>query len=247
MEVKTSRIGHKLEDNMKLKYVVVKLLLLSLIIGCTQLEEVDKETITLEAVDKESDLLLKEEVNEETAVLLENLDKETIVLKDIESYTIGGSFNTIGIEEDDKTLACINYPEDIKEGVFIDLDTSEVPIIKIQSVEVNLDQIKLCSEYFNTQEYTYTAIFSENFQYTINGYVFKNEDTKILTENDKIVGLDLNADNKSDYLNTCSSMESEHLSIWVNELKEARLAYAYRRVDADLIETCEDIDYPDVK
>ncbi len=247
MEVKTSRIGHKLEDNMKLKYVVVKLLLLSLIIGCTQLEEVDKETITLEAVDKESDLLLKEEVNEETAVLPENLNKETIVLKDSESYAIGGSFNTIGIEENDKTLACINYPENIKKGFFLDLDTSEVPIIKLQSIEVNPDQINLCNEYFNTQEYTHTAVFSENFQYTVNGYVFKNEDIKIFTENGKMIGLDLNSDNKSDYLNTCSSIESENLSIWDNELKQARLAYAYRRIDADLIETCEDIDYLDIE
>ncbi|WLG14651.1 hypothetical protein Q6344_04765 [Psychrobacter cibarius] len=233
----TNRIGHKLEDKMKLKYVVIKLMLLSLITGCTQLEEVDQE----------ADLLLEEKVNEETAVLLENLNKETIVLKDSESYTIGGSFNTIGIEEDDKTLACINYPEHIKKGVFIDLDTSEVPIIKVQNIEVNPDQINLCNEYFNSQEYTHTAIFSEAFQYTTNGYVFKNEDTKILTKNGKIIGLDLNTDNNSDYLNTCSSIESEHLSIWDNELKEVRLAYAYRRVDADLIETCEDIDYPDVK
>lgn len=237
MEVMTNRIGHKLEDKMKLKYVVIKLMLLSLITGCTQLEEVDQET----------DLLLEEKVNEETAVLLENLNKETIVLKDSESYTIGGSFNTIGIEEDGKTLACINYPEHIKKGVFIDLDTSEVPIIKVQNIKVNPDQINLCNEYFNTQEYTHTAIFSENFKYTINGYVFKNEDTKILTKNGKIIGLDLNADNNSDYLNTCSSIESEHLSIWDNKLKEVRLAYAYRRVDADLIETCEDTDYPDVK
>lgn len=237
MEVMTNRIGHKLEDKMKLKYVVIKLMLLSLITGCTQLEEVDQE----------ADLLLEEKVNEETAVLLENLNKETIVLKDSESYTIGGSFNTIGIEEDDKTLACINYPEHIKKGVFIDLDTSEVPIIKVQNIEVNPDQINLCNEYFNSQEYTHTAIFSEAFQYTTNGYVFKNEDTKILTKNGKIIGLDLNTDNNSDYLNTCSSIESEHLSIWDNELKEVRLAYAYRRVDADLIETCEDIDYPDVK
>lgn len=235
MEVMTNRIGHKLEDKMKLKYVVIKLMLLSLITGCTQLEEVDQE----------ADLLLEEKVNEETAVLLENLNKETIVLKDSESYTIGGSFNTIGIEEDDKTLACINYPEHIKKGVFIDLDTSEVPIIKVQNIEVNPDQINLCNEYFNSQEYTHTAIFSEAFQYTTNGYIFDKNDIKFLIENGKIIGLDLNADNNSDYLNTCSGIESEHLSVWEDELKKARLAYASRHIDADLLETCGNIDYPE--
>lgn len=66
---------------------------------------------------------------------------------------------------------------------------------------------------------------------------------KFLIENGKIIGLDLNADNKSDYLNTCSSIESEHLSVWVDELKKARLAYASRHIDADLLETCGNIDY----
>ena len=223
MEVKTSYIGHKMEDKMKLRYVVAKLMLLSLIAGCTQLEE----------------------ANEDVAELSKEISEETIVPKDSKSYVSGGSYNTIGIEQDNKTLACIKYSATIKKGVFLDLDSSGIPIIKIQSIEVNPDQIKLCNEYFNSQEYTYTAIFSEAFQYTTNGYIFDENDIKFFIENGKIIGLDLNADNKSDYLNTCSSIESEHLSVWENELKNARLAYAYRHIEAYLLETCGNIDYPE--
>lgn len=223
MAAMTNLIGHKLEDRMKLKYIVVKLVLLSLIIGCTQLEE----------------------ANEDVTELSKEISEDIIVPKDSKSYVSGGSYNTIGIEQDNKTLACIKYSTTIKKGVLIDLDSSEIPTIKIQSIEVNPDQIKLCNEYFNSQEYTHTAISSEAFQYTTNGYIFDENDIKFLIENGKIIGLDLNADNKSDYLNTCSSIESEHLSVWEDKLKKARLAYASRHIDADLLETCGNIDYPE--
>lgn len=244
MEVMINRIGHKLEGKMKPKHLIINLILSNFIISCTQLEEVSEENVTSkEKIDNET-AFLPEAVNEENVVLLEESNKKTILPKKNSSYISGGSFNTISIEQDNKTLVCIKYSGIIKDGVFIDLDTSEVPIIRIQSVGVDPNQLKVCNEFFNTQEYTHTAIFLEDFHYTVNGYVFKNDDTKIFTENGKMIGLDLNDDNKSDYLNTCSSIESEHLSVWDSELKKARLAYAYRRIDADLIETCNDIDYP---
>lgn len=223
MAVMTNLIGHKLEDRMKLKHIVVKLVLLSLMIGCTQLEE----------------------ANEDVTELLKEISEETIVPKDSKSYVSGGSYNTIGIEQGNKTLACIKYSTTIKKGVLLNLDSSEISIIKIQSIEVNPDQIKLCNEYFNSQEYTHTAIFYEAFQYTTNGYIFDENDIKFFIEKGKIIGLDLNDDNKSDYLNTCSSIESEHLSVWEDEIKKARLAYASRHIDADLLETCGNIDYPE--
>lgn len=104
---------------MKLRYVVVKLILLSLITDCTQLEE----------------------ANEDVTELSKEISEETTVSKDSKSYVSGGSYNTIGIEQDNKTLACIKYSATIKKGVFLDLDSLEIPIIKIQSIEVNPNKI----------------------------------------------------------------------------------------------------------
>lgn len=212
MEVVTNHTGRKMEGKMKINYLVAKLILSSLLSGCTPPHQANEKTI---------------------------IEKHTNI------YLNGGSFNTISLEQGNKTLACIKYPGTINKGIFLDLSTIEEPIIKLQNITTSSDQIKLCNEYFNTEDYNNTAIFLETFEYTTNGYVFDSSNTKLITKNGNLTGLDFNNDNKADYLNTCSSIEAEHLNVWVDEKKNHRLAYAYRYIDADLLETCDNIDYPE--
>lgn len=161
------------------------------------------------------------------------------------NYIRGGSFNTIAFEDGKKTLACIKYSAAISKGIFLNFDDAVKPIIRNATVTANSEQLKLCREYFNSEEYTHTSLFIEPFEYTINGFVFKRGDINLINEGGNKAGIDVNSDNKADYVHTCSSMEAEHLNIWSDKSKNKRLAYANRYIDADLIETCNNNDYPE--
>lgn len=160
-------------------------------------------------------------------------------------YLKGETFSTMGVDNDSKTLFCIESTNRMEEVAIIDNSSFESTKIIAADALHDKKYLNLCEDNFDINIYNNVVIVEDAYEYSTTGYILDAKNIDFMHDEIGGVALDINKDGNADYIETCSSMESEHLNVWDNKGKNTRLMYAYRHIDADLIETCGDIDYPE--
>ncbi len=168
--------------------------------------------------------------------------------KNISNVIMGGTYHSLNTDDSYPNLICINYDKHIEEAMLIGFDEDDVSYaLKFLTLPVMQDRqlLEKCNAEATLTESHYIAYLPEGSKFSGYGQAFDADDANSIDKDGQIIGLDFDKDGQPDYLTTCSSMEGEHLNAWHDDTRSKKLAYAYRYINADLISTCEEIDYED--
>lgn len=158
----------------------------------------------------------------------------------------GGTYHSLNYDDNYPNLICINYDKAIKEVTLVGFDEGDMNYtLKFLTLPVMQDRqlLEKCNAEASLTESRYIAYLPEDSKFSGYGQAFDAIDANGIINDDKIVGLDFDKDGQQDHLTTCSSIEGEHFNAWHDKIKSKKLAYVYKYIDADLIATCEEIDY----
>ena len=168
--------------------------------------------------------------------------------QDTKNVIMGGTYHSLNDDDDHPNLICINYDEAIKEVTLVGFDIDDVDYkLKFLTLPVLQDRqlLEKCNAEANLTESRYIAYLPDDSNFSTSGQTFDATDANGIIKDSQIIGLDFDKNGQQDYLTTCSSMEGEHLNAWQDKTRNRKLAHSYRYINADLITTCEEIDYDD--
>ncbi|MGP9491751.1 hypothetical protein [Psychrobacter sp. AOP7-B1-24] len=175
---------------------------------------------------------------------LNNINQNEV--KQNNDVIIGGTYHSLNDDDNYPNLICINYDKAIKEVTLVGFDIDDVDYkSKFLTLPVLQDRqlLEKCNAEASLTESRYIAYLPDVSNFSTSGQAFDATDANEIIKDGQIIGLDFDRNGQQDYLTTCSSMEGEHLNAWQDKTRSKKLAYAYRYIDADLITTCEEIDY----
>lgn len=166
--------------------------------------------------------------------------------QDIKNVIMGGTYHSLNDDGSHHNLICINYDEAVEEITLVGFDIDDVDYkLKFLNLPVLQDRqlLEKCNTEVNLTESRYIAYLPDDLNFSGYGQVFDANDAKGIIKDGQTIGLDFDGNGQKDYLTICSSMEGEHFNAWQDETKDIKLAYAYRYINANLIATCEEVDY----
>lgn len=179
-------------------------------------------------------------------VTLNNINQNEV--KQNNDVIIGGTYHSLNYDDNYPNLICINYDKAIEKVTLVGFDEDDIDYnLKFLTLSVMQDYklLEKCNAEASLTESRYIAYLPDDSNFSTSGQVFDATDANGIIKDGQIIGLDFDRNGQQDYLTTCSSMEGEHLNAWQNKTRSRKLAYAYKYINADLITTCEEIDYDD--